>query len=96
MDSLKRQRIAPTPRRVRQKLPALTRNPETGKPMDDKTIHAIFKTRCYDDLEDDPWQYLDSPSQDVLADELKPFARAMRKVDLAAHTPGAVCAARGR
>ena len=73
MNSLKRQRLAPTPRRVRQKLPGLTRNPQTGKPMDDKTIHAIFKTRCYDDEEDDPWQYLHSPSQDVLAEELKPL-----------------------
>ena len=72
MDSLKRRRVAPTPRRVRQKLPGLTRNPVTGKPMADKTIHAIFKSRCYDEDEDDPWQYLDSQSQDVVAEELKP------------------------
>ena len=75
MNSLKRQRKAPTPRRVRQKLPGLTRNPVTGLPMDDKTIHTIFKTRCYDEHEDDPWQYLDSESQDVLAEELKPLRK---------------------
>ena len=54
MQDLKRKRIAPTPRRVRQRLPGLTRNPVTGEAMDDKTMHAIFKTRCYDEKEDDP------------------------------------------
>ena len=39
------------------------------------TIHTIFKTRCYDEHEDDPWQYLDSESQDVLAEELKPLRK---------------------
>ena len=73
MASLKRRRIAPTPRRVRQKLPGLTRNPVTGRPMDDKTLHTIFKTRCYDEKEDDPWQYLEAEAQDVLAEELKPL-----------------------
>lgn len=73
MEQLKRQRIAPTPRRVRQKLPGLTRNPVTGQPMDDKTMHGIFKSRCYDEQDDDPWQYLDNQSQDVLAEELKPL-----------------------
>ena len=72
METLKRKRVAPTPRRVRQKLPGLTRNPVTGNAMDDKTIQKIFKTRCYDEDEDDPWQYLESQSQDVLAEELKP------------------------
>ena len=69
---LKRKRIAPTPRRVRQQLPGLTRNPVSGEPMDDKTIHAIYATRCYDEREDDPWQYLDSVEQDALPEELKP------------------------
>ena len=46
--SLKRQLIAPTPRRVRARLPQMARHPTTGDPMDKKTIHAIFKTRCHD------------------------------------------------
>ena len=73
MESLKRKLVAPSPRRARQRLPGLTRNIVTGKPMDDKTLHTLFKTRCYDESEDDPWQYLDSPSPDVLAEALKPL-----------------------
>ena len=76
MNALKRKRIAPTPRRVRQRLPALTRNPVTGQAMDDKTIQSIFKSQCYDESEDDPWQYLDTQAQDVLAEELKPLRQA--------------------
>ena len=67
----KRTLTAPTPRRVRGRLPQLTKNPETGKPMDKKTIHAIFKVRCYDEAEDDPWQYLPNLAQDMLPSELK-------------------------
>ena len=62
--------IAPTPRRVRARLPNLTMNPNTGKPMDKKTIHAIYKTKCYDEREDDPWQYLHNAAQDVIPAEL--------------------------
>lgn len=70
---LKRKRIAPTPRRVRQRLPGLTKNPETGRPMSDNKIQEIFSTKCYDEKEDDPWQYLDSGAQDTLPEELKPL-----------------------
>ena len=73
MESLKRKLVAPSPRRARQRLPGLTRNIVTGKPMDDKTLHTIFNTRCYDEREDDPWQHLDSPSQDVIAEALQPL-----------------------
>ncbi len=70
---LKRKRVAPTPRRVRARLPTLSRNPETGGCMSDSTVQLIFQTRCYDASEDDPWQYLASPSQDVLSEGLKPL-----------------------
>jgi hypothetical protein len=69
---LKRKNMAPTPRKVRARLPQLTRHPDTGRPIDKKTIHAVFQTRCYDENEDDPWQYLPCVSQDVLPEELKP------------------------
>ena len=69
---LKRKLIRTTPRNVRIRLPQLTRNPETGKPMCDKTIHGVFSTRCYDETEDDPWIYLPCVSQDVLPSELLP------------------------
>ena len=70
--NLKRKLIRTTPRNVRIRLPQLTRNPETGKPMCDKTIHGVFSTRCYDETEDDPWIYLPCVSQDVLPSELLP------------------------
>jgi len=41
---LKRKRIAPTPRRVRQRLPHSAKNPKTGAPMSDSTTRNIFKT----------------------------------------------------
>ena len=69
---LKRKRMAPTPRRVRARLGKLTTNPESGRSMNDSTMQRIFSTRCYDETEDDPWQYLPSISQDALAAELKP------------------------
>ena len=70
---LKRKNSAPTPRKVRARLPQITRNPVTGRPMCDTTMQTIFATKCYDESEDDPWQYLDSPSQDMLPSELLPL-----------------------
>ena len=73
--SLKRKLIAPTPRRVRARLPHVTRNPQSGEPMDKKTIHTIFRRRCYDDDDDpeDTWVYQQSPAQDMLPSEVKPL-----------------------
>jgi len=70
---IKRKLLAPTPRRVRARLPELTKNPSTGKPMDDKTVHKIFSSMCYDLTEDDPWQYLENVAQDVLPSEMLPL-----------------------
>lgn len=70
--SLKRARVAPTPRRVRARLPGVARNPETGVPMADATLRKIFTSLCYDVDEDDPWQFLTSPAQDALPEELVP------------------------
>ena len=70
---LKRKLIVPTPRRVRSRLDRSSRNPETGAPMSRWKINQIFATRCYDEEEDDPWQWLSCASQDALAEELKPL-----------------------
>ena len=40
--------------------------------MCDKTLHGIYSTMCFDEDEDDPWQYLASVSQDILPSELLP------------------------
>ena len=77
---LKQKRQRPMPRRVRQRLNSLARNPETGKCISDKSVQRIFGERCYDETEDDPWQYLSSVSQDCLAEHLKPL-----RVDCAKH-----------
>lgn len=71
--ALKRKNIAPTPRRVRAKLPNKMTNPETGMPMDTKTVLRIFQTLCFDDDIADPWQYLPCLSQDILPEHLKPL-----------------------
>ena len=66
---MKRRRVAPTPRRVRARLPAVCVNKETGLPMSDKVIHDIYRTRCFDDTEDDQWQWLSLLSIELLPDE---------------------------
>ena len=40
--------------------------------MSDWSITNIFKTMCYDEGEDDPWQFLIALQQDCLTDEMKP------------------------
>ena len=67
------QLIAPTPRREKARLPRLSRNPETDEPMSRHTVNRIFQARCYDEAEDDPWQYLHCVSQDVLPERLLPL-----------------------
>ena len=42
----KRKLQAPTPRRVRARLPQKCRNPETGAAMSKETIHRIYKVQC--------------------------------------------------
>ena len=54
---LKRKRLAPTPRRVRARLPGLTINKETEQRMSNSTIQRVYATRCYDETPDDPWQF---------------------------------------
>jgi len=70
---LKRKRLAPTPRRVRARLPNLVVNKETQRRMSNSTVQRIYATRCYDETPDDPWQFLACASQDVLAESLKPL-----------------------
>ena len=63
---------APTPEKIRICLPKKTINKQTKEPISNKTIYRIFKTMCYDEDEDDPWQYLTSLQQDCLTDGMKP------------------------
>ena len=76
---LKRRRIRPTPRNVRARLPNLVVNKDTQQLMSNRTIQRVFATRCYDETPDDPWQFLACPSQDVLAEYLKPLRVACAK-----------------
>ena len=76
---LKRKLYAPTPRRVRARLPQASRNPSTQQPMSNSTVQRIFTSRCYDETEDDPWQFLTCVSQDVLPTEVLPKRVAAAK-----------------
>ena len=67
----KRRLVRPTPGRVRAKLPRLCLNPETQTPASNWTIYKVFHTLCYDEREDDPWAYMNSPSKDYLSDGMK-------------------------
>ena len=69
---LKEDLILPTPEKIRVCLPRLTINRSTQEPISDWKIREVFKTMCYDENEDDPWQFLPSLQQDCLTDEEKP------------------------
>ena len=69
---LKKDYIPPTPEKIRILLPKSTINKKTKGPISDFTIRQVFKTMCYDEKEDDPWQFLPSLQQDCLSDGMKP------------------------
>ena len=70
---LKKDYISPTPEAIRVCLPGTTTNKKRDQqPISDESIRRIFKTLCYDEKEDDPWQYLNSPQQDCLTTEMMP------------------------
>ena len=69
---LKKEYIAPTPEKIRILLPGKTINKKTKEAISDFTIRQIFKTMCYDEKKDDPWQFLPSVQQDCLTDGMKP------------------------
>lgn len=58
--------MQPSPARVRAVLPRLIVNPETDQRMSDWSIREIFKTRCYDEDEEDMWQWLPAGAQTYL------------------------------
>ena len=66
---LKKELLAPTPERVRICLPRKTINKATKKPTSDSSMQRVFKTMCYDEHEDDPWQFRNAPQQDCLTQE---------------------------
>ena len=67
----KRRLEKPTPAVVRATLPRTCVNPTTQAPASNWTLYNIFHTLCYDEVEDDPWVYLHSPSKDFLSEEMK-------------------------
>jgi hypothetical protein len=64
--ALKERKSKVTPARVRSMLPKKLSNPSTGLPMSDWKIREIFQTRCFDEDESDPWQWLPCASKDYL------------------------------
>ena len=67
----KRRLEKPTPAVVRATLPRTCVNPTTQAPASNWTLYNIFHTLCYDEVADDPWVYLHSPSKDFLSEEMK-------------------------
>ena len=66
---LKQELVAPTLERVRICMPRKTINKTTKKPISNSSIQRVFKTMCYDEDEDDPWQYRNAPQQDCLTEQ---------------------------
>ena len=89
MDLKSNKRRMPTPALVRAKLPRVSLNRQTGQPLSDWSITGIFKTHCFDDDDDDPWQWLACPSQDYLPDSMKPLRVGCAEHILEHFRPGA-------
>ena len=70
--ALKDDIIPPTPDNIRICLPKMSMNKATGQSISNWSIRNIFKTMCYDEDEDDPWQWLTALQQDCLTEEMKP------------------------
>ena len=69
--ALKERKVKVSPARVRSILPMKLKNRDTGLPMSDWKIRQIFQTRCFDEDESDPWQWLPSASKDFLTEGMK-------------------------
>jgi hypothetical protein len=77
---LKRKLLAPTPRRVKARLPHTCRRGDTGAMVSNDTLRRVFTSRCFDEREDDPWTWMHSPAQDYLPASMLP-----RRVACAGH-----------
>ena len=81
--------VKPTPARCRARLPRLTINKRTGRPIADSTVQRFFKRLCFDKNEDDPWQWLGSSSQEYLTAAMKPQREAFAEEFLRSVAPSA-------
>jgi len=66
---LKEELMAPTPERVRISMPRTSINKTTKEFISNSSMQRVFKTMCYDEQEDDPWQFRNAPQQDCLTQE---------------------------
>ena len=88
---LKRKLVRPTPARVRANARRSSLNPETGEPASNWTLYNSFKTMCFDESEDDPWQYLPTATKDYLPQAMKP-KRVLMYQYIIETMPAAACA----
>ena len=51
--------------------------------MSDSTAQRIFKARCYDEGEEDPWQWMGSSSQEYLPEGMEPLRASLAQAFLA-------------
>ena len=85
----KRSLVRPTPALCRARLPRKTINKRTGNPISDRTVQRVFKALCFDETEDDPWQWLGSASQEYLPAHMKPIRAAFGELFLQRFAAGA-------
>ena len=77
--TLKAQRRRVCPALVGATLPKKLVNPDTGKPMSDWKLRQTFQTRCHDEDEDDPWEWLTCASLTCPARSLDPLTRSLAR-----------------
>ena len=85
----KRSLVRPTPALCRARLPRKTINKRTGNPISDRTVQRVFEALCFDETENDPWQWLGSACQEYLPAHMKPIRAAFGELFLQRFAAGA-------
>ena len=69
--AMKARGTEPTVEAVVAHCPRATLNPETAEPFTSKVILEVFRTRCYDDNPEQPWQHVTPNQKTALSPELQ-------------------------
>ena len=86
--AMKRRGEEPTAPDVKRHCPDATHNPTTGKPITDKYIYGVLKSKCVDEGYELPWGHLNPHRKTALSPEMKKwrctYARAQKRLG---HSP---------
>ena len=62
--------LEPTYPLVVARCPEAVRNPETGEPVDKKAVYEIFRTSCFDEGSQVPWDHCPRAQKTALSEDV--------------------------